>query len=98
MSPCGELAGAGVVVGAWQMQWWAVPVAVGRWAPAGGIDRRWGGPTVALDVRAGAVGRTGDGEDEQGPSMAVADRWWGRRGGAPVDGGVVGHWRTAAWR
>lgn len=74
-------AGGGGEVGA---SGWSRP-AVGR---TDGGPRRWG-------WRGGAsvVGRTGGGEDERGPSMAVADRWWAgvvdRRGGALADSGVA---------
>jgi hypothetical protein len=56
--------------------------------PGGG-----GAPRGARGGGAGGVGRTGGGEDERGPSMAVADRWWAsvvvQRGGALADSGVA---------
>lgn len=101
MSPCGELAGASLVVGAWRMQWWAVLVAMGRWAPGDGADQRWEGPTVALGGGASAVGRMNGGPRWQwrtgGGASAVGHRWttaWrasvvDRRGGALADSGVA---------
>jgi hypothetical protein len=68
-------------------------MAVGRWAPTGGADQWWGGPTEALSGVGGpAVGQHGGAPADGG---VVGRAWWapsdavGQHGGAPADDGVV---------